>query len=427
MLEGLYDGFEALPGFLKAECLDAPYDVQALRADFPILRETVNGRPLVWLDNAATTQKPRCVIDRLLYYYEHENSNVHRAAHTLARRATDAYEGARRAAAGFLGASFADEIVFVRGATEAINLVASSWGPLFVREGDEILITELEHHANIVPWQFLCRRTGARLVCCPVDDSGQIDLSEYKRLLSPRTKLAAFSHVSNVLGTIAPAREMAHLAHGVGAAVLIDGAQAAAHMPVDVRALEADFYVFSGHKLFGPTGIGVLYGRYALLGAMAPYQGGGNMITSVTLEESRFKEPPHRFEAGTGSIADAAALESAVRYVSGVGLDVIARYEEDLLAYLTERLRAIPGLTIVGNAAQKAAVVSFYLVGVDSDGAARSLDAEGIAVRAGHHCAQPALRRFGLEKAVRASLAMYNTYEEIDVFTEAVGRIARSI
>jgi cysteine desulfurase/selenocysteine lyase len=409
----VFSGFDAGPPLAGNRFAD-------VRDDFPILKEPVNGKRLVWLDNAATTQKPVCVIDRLRTFYERENSNVHRGAHALAARATDAYEGARRACADFLGAARPEEIVFVRGTTEGINLVAWSWGADNVRGGDELMISELEHHANIVPWQLLCRRTGARLVSFPVDGSGQVLLPDYARLLSRKTKLVSFAHVSNVLGTVTPAQELISLAHEAGALVLVDGAQAAAHLPVDVRALDADFYVFSGHKVFGPTGIGVLYGRYGLLDTMAPFHGGGNMILDVTLRESRFRAPPHKFEAGTGNIADAAALGSAVHYVNALGREKIESFERDLLDRLTESLRQIPGLSLLGTAAGKSAIVSFTLTGIDSDEAARYLDGAGIAVRAGHHCAQPVLRRFGVTSAVRASLAVYNTHEDIDYFADVL-------
>ncbi len=399
-----------------------PLDLSKIRSDFPILDERVNGKKLIWFDNAATTQKPSCVINRLRYFYEHENSNVHRAAHTLARRTTDAYEGARRIIADFLNAPRPEDIVFVRGATEAINLIASSYGLANIKEGDAILISELEHHANIVPWQLLCKKTGARLNIIPVDDSGQIVLSEYQRLLTSRTKIVAFAHVSNVLGTVTPAEEMIRLAHIAGAKVVMDGAQAVSHLPVDVKALDCDFYVFSGHKIFGPTGIGVLYGKTELLEVMNPYQGGGNMISSVTIEESRFKKPPHKFEAGTGSIADAVGLGCAVDYVSQLGLKEICRYERELLMYMTSTIGQMPGISIIGNAASKSGIVSFYAKNCDSDELAEQLDREGIAVRAGHHCAQPVLRRFGCDKVIRASLALYNTFEEIDIFISALYR-----
>lgn len=433
-LPDVYSGFEALPEFFKdsSPAPDAARrnpagwpDIDNIRADFPILKEKVNGKNLIWFDNAATTQKPKCVIERLMYYYEHENSNVHRAAHTLARRTTDAYEAARRQAADFLGASDAGEIVFVRGATEGINLVAHAYGLNHVGKGDEILISQLEHHANIVPWQLLCKKTGALLKTIPVEGQGQIILPEYQKLLTAKTKIVALSHVSNVLGTIAPAGEMIRLAHSVGARVLLDGAQAVSHLPVDVMALDCDFYVFSGHKIYAPTGIGILYGKYELLASMTPYQGGGNMILSVTPEESRFKDPPHRFEAGTGSIADAVGLGAALRYVSSIGLDIIAGYEKNLHDYAMDAIQSIPGSIVAGKAARKSAIVSFCLDGHDSDEVAEILDRDGIAVRSGHHCAQPVLKRFGLDKIVRASFALYNTVEEIDVFISALKSISR--
>ncbi|NLA87430.1 MAG: cysteine desulfurase, partial [Clostridiales bacterium] len=362
-------------------------------------------------------------IDRLQYYYAHENSNVHRAAHMLARRTTEAYEGARRKIAAFINAPEPDNIVFVRGATEAINLAASSYGLMHVGEGDEILLTELEHHANIVPWQLLCKKTGARLKFAPIDDSGRVILSEFRRLLSPRTKIAAFSHVSNVLGTVLPAEELIRLAHSAGATVLVDGAQAVSHLPVDVTALDADFYVFSGHKLFGPTGIGVLYGKTELLREMPPYQGGGSMITDVTIEESRFKEPPHRFEAGTGNIAGAVGLGCAVDYVSKIGLEAVRQYERNLTEYATQSFSQIPGIAVIGSSSEKSGIISFVVNGIGSDTLAALLDREGIAVRAGHHCAQPVLRRFGCETAVRASFALYNTFEEIDALISVLCRV----
>jgi cysteine desulfurase/selenocysteine lyase len=399
-----------------------PFDVEAVRANFPILREKINGRDLIWLDNAATTQKPRCVIDRLAYFYEHENSNVHRAAHTLAARTTEAYEAARREIAGFLNAGSPDDIIFVRGATEGINLVAGSYGSSVLSPGDEVLVSELEHHANIVPWQMVCRKTGAVLKSIPVDEHGQVDLREYVKLLGTKTKIVALAHVSNVLGTIVPVAEMTALAHGYGAKVLIDGAQAAAHIKTDVQALDCDFYVFSGHKLFGPTGIGALYGKPELLDAMQPYQGGGNMISDVTFHETTYKNPPHKFEAGTGNIADAIALGSAVSYVAQFNREQLFEYEHYLLEYARERLQCIPGLTLLGNAAQRASILSFSVKDKDSDEISRKLDEEGIAVRSGHHCAQPAIRRFGHEGVVRASLAMYNTQEEIDCLACALNQ-----
>jgi cysteine desulfurase/selenocysteine lyase len=406
----------------------AGFDPHAVRGEFPALAERVHGRPLVWLDNGATTQKPDAVIERLGYFYRHENSNIHRAAHEMAARATDAYEDAREKVGHFLNASCSDEIVFVRGTTEAINLVAQAWGRANVGPGDEVLITCLEHHANIVPWQQLCRATGARLRVAPVDDSGQVMLDAYERLLSDRTRIVAFSHVSNALGTITPVKEMTELAHRRGARVLIDGAQAVSHMPVDVQWLGSDWYAFSGHKVFGPTGIGVLHGTLDVLNSMPPWQGGGNMIRDVTFERTLYQPAPTRFEAGTTSIADAVGLGAAVDYLQRIGMENIACYEGDLLAYATTRLAGIPGLQLIGTAPEKAAVLSFVLAGVTPEQVAEALDHEGIAVRAGHHCAQPIVRRFGHEGTVRASMALYNTHEDIDALIAALRRIAtRSI
>jgi cysteine desulfurase/selenocysteine lyase len=400
-----------------------PLDGATIRKDFPILRERVHGRPLVWLDNAATTQKPQAVIDRLSYYYEHENSNVHRAAHTLAARATDAYEGARDTVRRFINAPSPQEIVFVRGTTEAINLVAKSWGERYVGRGDEIVITWLEHHANIVPWQQLCADKGACLRVAPVDDRGQVSLEQYERLLGPRTRLVALSHVSNALGTIVPVREMVQMAHRQGALVLVYGAQAVSHMPVDVQAIDCDFYCFSGHKVFAPTGIGALYGKRDVLSSMPPWQGGGNMISDVTFEKTSYQPPPQRFEAGTASIADAVGLGAALDYVAAIGMENVARYEHDLLVYATENLARVPGLRMIGTAPDKAGVLSFVLDGVRTEDVGGALDQEGIAVRSGHHCAQPILRRYGMESTVRASLAPYNTREDIDALVAALLRL----
>ena len=399
------------------------FDATSIKKDFPILAERVHGRPLVWLDNAATTQKPRAVIDRLTYYYERENSNVHRAAHTLSARATDAYEGARDKVRRFINAPSAQEIVFARGATEAINLVAQSWGRRHVRAGDEIVITWLEHHANIVPWQQLCAERGARLCVAPVDSTGQVVLEEYEKLFSPRTRLASVTQVSNALGTITPAREMVEIAHRHGALALVDGAQAVSHMPVDVQALDCDFYCFSGHKLFAPTGIGALFGKADVLADMPPWQGGGNMIRDVTFEKTSYQAPPWRFEAGTGNIADAVGLGAALDYVTGLGMENIARYEHELLGYATEQLLRVPGLRLIGTAAEKAGVLSFVLDGQRTEDVGGALDQEGIAVRSGHHCAQPILRRFGLESTVRASLAPYNTVDDVDALCAALLRL----
>ncbi|WP_306476725.1 family 2A encapsulin nanocompartment cargo protein cysteine desulfurase [Methyloversatilis sp.] len=401
-----------------------PFDVNAVRRDFPILAERVNGRQLVWFDNAATTQKPQAVIDRLSYFYAHENSNIHRAAHELAARATDAYEAARQKVARFIGAGSVEEVIFVRGATEAINLVAKSWGAKNIREGDEIIVSHLEHHANIVPWQQLAAETGAKIRVIPVDDSGQVLLGEYERLLNEKTKLVAVTQVSNALGTVVPVREIVELAHRAGAKTLIDGAQSVSHMRVDVRALDTDFFVFSGHKIFGPTGIGVVYGKRDILEDMPPWQGGGNMIKDVTFERTIFHPPPGRFEAGTGNIADAVGLGAALDYVGRVGIENIARYEHDLLVYATHAIEGIPGVRLIGTAADKASVLSFVLKGYTTDEVGQALNEEGIAVRTGHHCAQPILRRFGLETTVRPSLAFYNTCEEVDRFAAVVRRLA---
>jgi cysteine desulfurase / selenocysteine lyase len=400
------------------------FDVNAVRADFPILNETVNGKPLIWFDNAATTQKPQVVIDRLSYFYAHENSNIHRAAHELAARATDAYEEARSTVRRFIGASKDEEIIFLRGTTEAINLVAYAWGGKHLLPGDEIVITHLEHHANIVPWQLLSQQTGAILKVAPVDDAGNLLMSEFEDLLGPRTKLVAATQVSNALGTVTPVEKIVELGHRYGARVLIDGAQSIQHLPVNVSELGADFFVFSGHKIYAPTGIGVLYGSEEALTETPPWQGGGNMIADVTLERSLYQGPPSKFEAGTGNIADAVGLGEALRYVERLGIDRIAAHEHALLDYATPRLADIPGVRLVGTATEKASVLSFVLAGHDPVEVGKALNAEGIAVRAGHHCAQPILRRLGLEATVRPSFAFYNTFEEIDVFINAVRRIA---
>jgi cysteine desulfurase/selenocysteine lyase len=419
--------FEVTPALVPALAPSSTpglFDALSIKRDFPILRERVHGKPLVWLDNAATTQKPQAVIDRLAYYYEHENSNVHRAAHTLSARATDAYEGARDKVRRFLNAPSAQEIVFARGATEAINLVAQSWGRRNVNPGDEIVISWLEHHANIVPWQMLAADRGAKLRVAPVDDRGQIRLDEYEKLLGPRTRLVAITQVSNALGTITPAREMVAMAHRHGAKVLVDGAQAVSHMRVDVQALDCDFYCFSGHKVFAPTGIGALFGKAAVLESMPPWQGGGNMISDVTFEKTSYQAPPWRFEAGTGNIADAVGLGAALDYVSAIGLENISRYEHELLVYATEQLTGcVPGLRMIGTADDKAGVLSFVIDGVRTEDVGAALDREGIAVRSGHHCAQPILRRFGLESTVRASLAPYNTKDDVDALVTALQRI----
>jgi len=401
----------------------APYDVNQVRKDFPILREYVNGRPLVWLDNAATTQKPQLVIDRISHFYAHENSNIHRAAHELAARATDAYEEARDKVRQFLNAATSNEIVFVRGATEAINLVAKSWGEQFLQSGDEIIVSHLEHHANIVPWQQLASTKGAKLKVIPVDDDGQVLLDEYARLLGPKTKLVSFTQVSNALGTVTPAQKIVEMAHAAGARVLVDGAQAVSHMPVNVRALNADWYVFSGHKVFGPTGIGVLYGKEDLLNETAPWQGGGNMIKDVSFEHTSYQQAPSRFEAGTGNIADAVGLGAAIDYVSAIGMELISQYEHYLLQYATRLLKDVPGLRLIGTAPDKAGVLSFVLDGYTTEEVGGALNQSGIAVRSGHHCAQPILRRFGVESSVRPSLALYNTCGDIDALVSVLHRL----
>ncbi|MBI3729975.1 MAG: cysteine desulfurase [Burkholderiales bacterium] len=406
--------------------LAAPFDINAVRRDFPILAERVNGKQLVWFDNAATTQKPQSVIDRISYFYAHENSNVHRAAHELAARASDAYESARKKVARFLGAASEQEIIFVRGATEAINLVAQTFGKKFIGAGDEIIVSQLEHHANIVPWQQLAAEKGAVIRVIPVDDSGQVLLDEYRKLLNSKTRLVAVTQVSNALGTIAPVHEITALAHAAGARVLIDGAQAVSHLRVNMQALDADFYVFSGHKVFGPTGIGVVYGKKALLEQLPPWQGGGNMIADVTFEHTRYQPAPARFEAGTGNIADAVGLGAAIEYVERIGLENIALYEHALLEYATHGLKSIPGVRLIGTAHQKASVASFVLAGYETTEVGKALNDEGIAVRSGHHCAQPILRRFGVEATVRPSFAFYNTCEEIDRLLAVVRRLANN-
>jgi len=428
-LHALLARLESIPAALAAEqraarAEQAPslpsFDVNLIRRDFPILSERVNGRPLVWLDNAATTQKPQSVIDRLKYFYEHENSNIHRAAHELAARATDAYEGAREKVRGFLNAASTREIVFVRGATEAINLVAKSWGAQNIGSNDEIVITWLEHHANIVPWQQLAREKEARLRVAPVDDTGQILLEEYGKLLGPRTKLVSFPQVSNALGTITPAKQIVDMAHAAGAKVLVDGAQSVSHLRADVQALNSDWFVFSGHKVFGPTGIGVLHGKEELLNQTNPWQGGGNMIQDVTFEHTEYQQAPARFEAGTGNIADAVGLGAAIDYVTKIGIDLIAQYEHGLLSYTTRLLKEIPGLRLIGTAPNKAGVISFVLQGHKTEDVGAALNREGIAVRSGHHCAQPILRHFGVESTVRPSLAIYNTCADIDALVMAL-------
>ncbi|NTU69036.1 MAG: cysteine desulfurase [Chlorobiaceae bacterium] len=401
------------------------FDVVSVRKDFPVLHQKVHGKDLVWFDNAATTQKPVSVIEAVWQFYATDNSNIHRGAHTLAARATDAYEGAREKIRRFINAGSSSEIVYVRGTTEAINLVAQTWGRKFIQPGDEIVLSILEHHANIVPWQMLAQEKGAVIRVVPVNDRGEIILEEYTRLLGPRTRFVSLTQASNGLGTILPVREMIRLAKRHDAKVLVDGAQSVAHIPVDIQDLDADFFVFSGHKIFAPTGIGVLYGKRELLDVMPPWHGGGNMIKDVRFDHTSYNEAPAKFEAGTPSIADAVGLGAALDYVRKLGLENIARYEHELTVYATEKLAAIPGLRQIGTAHEKVGVLSFVLDGVPIDEVGRALDREGIAVRAGHHCTQPSLRRFGVEGTVRPSLAFYNTRQEIDRLVDVVRSIRR--
>ncbi|WP_254598821.1 family 2A encapsulin nanocompartment cargo protein cysteine desulfurase [Polynucleobacter tropicus] len=401
-------------------------DPLLVRKDFPILSERVNGRQLIWFDNAATTQKPKSVIDRISYFYEHENSNIHRAAHELAARATDAYEGAREKVRAFLNARSVNEIVFVRGTTEAINLVSQSWGRQNLKEGDEIILSNLEHHANIVPWQLLAKEKGLRIRIIPVDDDGQLLLDEYQKLFNSRTKLVSFTHVSNALGTITPAKKVIEIARAAGVKVLLDGAQSISHMKVDLQDLNPDWFVFSGHKIFGPTGVGVLYGKEDLLNATQPWQGGGNMIKDVTFEHTQFHDAPGRFEAGTGNIADAVGLGAALDYVSSIGIDLIEQYEHQLLLYATRLLKDVPGVRLIGTAKEKASVLSFVIPGIKTEDIGAALNKEGIAVRSGHHCAQPILRRMGVETTVRPSLAFYNTCQEVDALISALYKLPRN-
>jgi cysteine desulfurase/selenocysteine lyase len=396
---------------------------EKLRQDFPALRQKVRGKPLIYLDNAATSQKPQAVIDTIVRYYLSENSNVHRGVHFLSDLATQAYEGARIRVRQFLNATHDREIIFTRGTTESINLVAHSFGRSRLRAGDEILISAMEHHSNIVPWQMVCEEKGARLRVIPINDAGELILEEYERLVSDRTKLVSVVYVSNALGTINPVRQIIALAHRRGIPVLLDGAQAAPHLRVDVQELDCDFYAFSGHKLFGPTGIGILYGKTDLLEAMPPYQGGGDMISAVTFEKTIYNSLPYKFEAGTPHIAGAIGLGAAIDYVQRIGLDRIAAYENDLLAYGTELLSALPGLRIIGAAREKAGVLSFVLEGIHAHDIGTILDHEGIAIRAGHHCAMPVMKRFGVPATARVSLAFYNTREELDALAKGLHKV----
>ena len=404
------------------DCL-VGFGVEKIRQDFPALRGKVHGKPLVYLDNAATSQKPQVVIDTVTRYYLSENSNVHRGVHFLSELATQAYESARTRVRQFLNAAHEREIIFTRGTTESINLVAHSYGRSRIKAGDEIVISAIEHHSNIVPWQMVCEEKGATLRVIPVNDAGELLLEEYERLLCDRTKLVSVAYVSNALGTINPVRQIIALAHRRGIPVLLDGAQAAPHLAVDVQDLECDFYAFSGHKLFGPTGIGILYGKAELLEAMPPYQGGGDMISVVTFEKTLYNSLPYKFEAGTPHIAGAIGLAAGIDYVQRIGLNRIAAYETDLLAYGTELLSAIPGLRIIGTAKEKAGVLSFVLDGIHAHDVGTILDHEGIAIRAGHHCAMPAMKRFGVPATARASLAFYNTREELDALAKGLHKV----
>lgn len=395
-----------------------------IRNDFPILGEKINGHDLVWLDNGATTQRPQQVIDRLSYYYTHENSNVHRGAHELAARSTDAYENARQITADFIGAPSKDNIVFVRGTTEAINLVANAYVKPILQPGDEIILTMLEHHANIVPWQLICEETGAVIKVVPVDKSGQLIISEYEKLFTKRTKFVSATHVSNALGTVTPIEEIVAIAHAHCVRTLIDGAQSVAHIPVNVTALDTDFFVFSGHKIFAPTGIGVVYGKSDVLEAARPYHGGGNMIKDVTFERTIYNPAPNKFEAGTGSIADAVGLGAALEYLNSIGMAEVNRHEHELLVYAMKEMQKINGLHLIGTATNKASVLSFVLDGVDNEAVGQRLNELGIAVRTGHHCAQPILRHFGLEGTVRPTLALYNSFNDIDRLVQGIRTLA---
>jgi cysteine desulfurase/selenocysteine lyase len=404
----------------KARTSLGAYDPQKIRANFPILYQRMNGKQLIYLDNAATTQKPRVVIDAITRYYEADNANIHRGVHSLSQHATEKYEDSRETVRRFLNAAEPSEIVFVRGATEGINLIAQTLGRTRLRAGDEVLITAMEHHSNIVPWQILCEEKGATLRVAPINDAGELILDEFVRLLGTRTKIVAVPHVSNALGTVNPLRQMVELAHRHNAVVVVDGAQAVPHLAVDVRELDCDFYVFSGHKLYGPTGIGVLYGKSTLLNVMPPYQSGGDMILSVTFEKTTYNKIPHKFEAGTPDISGVIGLAAAINYVTELGLDRITAHERDLLRYATESLAGIPGIRVIGTAKEKAGVLSFVMDGIHPHDIGTILDQEGIAIRTGHHCAQPVMERFGIPASARASFALYNTREEVDALVRGI-------
>ncbi|HEX4484953.1 MAG TPA: cysteine desulfurase [Terriglobales bacterium] len=403
--------------------VEIAFDIDKVRADFPILQAEVHGHPLVYLDNAATSQKPKSVIDALVHYYEHDNANIHRGVHFLSEKATEEFEMARKAVQRFLHAARPSEIIFVRGATEAINLVAQTYGRVHVNAGDEVIITAMEHHSNIVPWQMLCDEKGATLRVAPINDRGELKLDELEKMLGPKTKMLALGHVSNALGTVNPIAKIIKLAHAKNIPVLVDGAQATPRMPVNVQELDCDFYVFSGHKAYGPTGFGVLYGKQALLEAMPPYQGGGDMISSVSFEKTIYNKVPHKFEAGTPDMSGAVGLRAAIEYLEGLGMENIAAYEHDLLTYATEVVSKIPGVRIIGTAKEKAGVLSFIIEGVHPHDIGTILDQEGIAIRAGHHCAQPVMECFGVDATARASFGLYNTKEEIDVLAKGIKKV----
>ncbi|MEO6022422.1 MAG: cysteine desulfurase [Burkholderiales bacterium] len=401
------------------------YDLVRVREDFPILKELIHGKPLVYLDNAATSQKPWSVINAERDYYTHLNANIHRGVHDLSQRATDAFEGARNKARQFINARKNEEVIFVRGATEAINLVATSYGRSKLKAGDEIIVSEMEHHSNIVPWQMACEATGAVLRVIPISDSGELDMDAYAKLLNERTKIVAITHVANALGSITPLKKITAMAHAAGAIVLVDGAQAAPHVKIDVQDLDADFYALSGHKIYGPTGIGILYGKEALLEAMPPYQGGGDMIRTVSFKKTTYNTLPYKFEAGTPFIAGGIGLGAAIDYLNELGLDAIAVHEHDLLLYTTEQAKSIPGLKIIGTARDKASVFSFTLAGVHPHDIGTILDHEGIAIRTGHHCAMPVMERLGIPATARASFGLYNTHGEVDALFDGIRKVQK--
>ena len=401
------------------------FDVEKIRQDFPVLHQEVNGKPLAYFDNAATTQKPQVVLDALAHYYSRDNANIHRGIHTLAERATAAFEETREAVRAFLNAPSAEEIIFTRGTTEAINLVATSWGRTHLRAGDEVMISGMEHHSNIVPWQMVCEERGATLKVIPVLKDGSLDMEAFEVLLTPRVKMVAVVYVSNSLGTINPVKTLIDKAHAVGARVLLDGAQASSHLVIDVQSLDCDFYVFSGHKIYGPTGAGALFGKREVLEAMPPYQGGGEMIKEVTFEKTTYNDIPYKFEAGTPNIADVVAMRAAIDYLQALGKETLAAYEQELLAYATEAVQDIPGIALVGTAPEKISILSFVMEGIHHFDIGMMLDARGVAIRTGHHCTQPLMHHFGIEGTARASFAFYNTTTEVDRMVEGLHRIAK--